>query len=217
MSLSLALFCILAGGLAAGADVAGRRRAYAAAKVLAATSYLAFAVSAGAMETGYGRLVVAALALSWLGDLFLIGRAPALFLAGLGAFLLAHVAYASAFAARGVAPGPAVGAGLIMAGVGILIVRWLSRASLPARMRGPVTLYVLAIGVMVALAAGAAMGLARVGEGGGAARLLGGAILFAGSDVLVARERFVRSAPVNRLLGLPLYFVAQLLLASTAG
>jgi hypothetical protein len=33
------------------------------------------------------------------------------------------------------------------------------------------------------------------------------------SDILVARQRFVREAAWNRLVGLPLYYAAQLLLA----
>lgn len=40
-----------------------------------------------------------------------------------------------------------------------------------------------------------------------------GAILFALSDISVARDRFVAHGLVNRLWGLPIYFIAQLLLA----
>jgi len=42
-----------------------------------------------------------------------------------------------------------------------------------------------------------------------------GAAMFALSDVSVARDRFVAKAFVNRAWGLPLYFAAQLILAST--
>jgi uncharacterized membrane protein YhhN len=38
---------------------------------------------------------------------------------------------------------------------------------------------------------------------------------FMASDVFVARERFVRSSPVNTTAGLPLYFLGQVLLALT--
>ena len=44
-----------------------------------------------------------------------------------------------------------------------------------------------------------------------------GAGLFLVSDLFVARQRFVAPGFVNRLFGLPLYYVGQLLLASTAG
>jgi hypothetical protein len=42
-----------------------------------------------------------------------------------------------------------------------------------------------------------------------------GALAFAASDVSVARDRFVRPEFVNRAWGLPLYYAAQLLLATT--
>jgi len=44
-----------------------------------------------------------------------------------------------------------------------------------------------------------------------------GAVLFFLSDLLVARDRFVAPGFGNRLLGLPLYYAAQLLLASAVG
>jgi len=44
-----------------------------------------------------------------------------------------------------------------------------------------------------------------------------GAVLFWLSDLAVARDRFVRPGFVNPLVGLPLYYAAQLLLASAAG
>jgi uncharacterized membrane protein YhhN len=40
-----------------------------------------------------------------------------------------------------------------------------------------------------------------------------GAALFFASDLLVARDRFVRPGLANRLVGLPLYYAAQVLLA----
>jgi hypothetical protein len=45
--------------------------------------------------------------------------------------------------------------------------------------------------------------------------LLAGAVLFALSDVFVARDRFVHSGFANRQWGLPLYFLAQLILAAS--
>ena len=47
----------------------------------------------------------------------------------------------------------------------------------------------------------------------GTARLLVAALLFYASDLCVARERFVEHAPVNRYVGLPLYYAGQLLFA----
>lgn len=41
-----------------------------------------------------------------------------------------------------------------------------------------------------------------------------GSVLFVVSDIFVAREKFVKSSPTNTVVGLPLYFVAQLLIAN---
>lgn len=44
-----------------------------------------------------------------------------------------------------------------------------------------------------------------------------GAVLFYLSDLAVARDRFVKSSFLNRALGLPTYYLGQLLLAFTIG
>jgi uncharacterized membrane protein YhhN len=45
-----------------------------------------------------------------------------------------------------------------------------------------------------------------------------GAVLFAASDLTVARERFVHRSAWNRVVGLPMYYAGQLLIAwSIAG
>ena len=62
-------------------------------KPLASTGFVAIALSAGALDSIYGRWVLAALALSWLGDVLLIPRSKSIFLAGIGSFLLGHVAF----------------------------------------------------------------------------------------------------------------------------
>ena len=125
----------------------------AVAKVLASTGFVGAAVAAGALETGYGRWVLVALVLSWWGDLFLLGKSRALFLAGLVAFLAGHVAFCAAFSARGVQWVVLVcalaSAGLPAAGVG----RWLF-PGLDRGMRGPVVAYIAVISAMVALAVG---------------------------------------------------------------
>jgi uncharacterized membrane protein YhhN len=42
-----------------------------------------------------------------------------------------------------------------------------------------------------------------------------GALAFTASDISVARDRFARHEFLNRAWGLPLYYAAQLLIAST--
>jgi uncharacterized membrane protein YhhN len=51
----------------------------------------------------------------------------------------------------------------------------------------------------------------------GKALIFWGAILFYLSDLLVARDQFIRKAFSNRLIGLPLYYTGQFLLAFSPG
>ncbi|NNF87904.1 MAG: hypothetical protein HKM97_05225, partial [Acidimicrobiia bacterium] len=73
------------------------------AKPVASAGFIAVAVAAGALDTGFGRWMLAALVLSALGDVFLLGSSEARFLGGLGSFLTAHLVYGIAFLVRGVA------------------------------------------------------------------------------------------------------------------
>ena len=177
-------------------------------KILAASAYIAAALSLGALETAYGRLVVLAMAFCWAGDLLLVSRSSrGLFLGGLSAFLLGHVVYSVAFSVRGLVAGTGVFA---LAAMGLFIwfiMRWL-KPHLDARMRVPVLAYMLAISVMMATAAGSWAAQASL-------PLLLGAALFVASDVSVARNRFVAPGIINRAWGLPAYFIAQLLLAAS--
>lgn len=178
------------------------------AKPLAASAYLGAALAAGALETGYGRLILSALVLSWLGDVLLIPReAPRSFKAGVASFLLAHVVFAAAFVLRGLHPVVCAGAAAAVAVGALAILRWLG-PHLPRDLSGAIHVYVAVISVMVVAAAGAAA--AR-----GDAAILVGALMFYLSDLAVARQRFVAPDFWNAAWGLPLYFGGQLVLAST--
>jgi uncharacterized membrane protein YhhN len=211
-SQSVEIAAVLATLLALAALLLAESRASAAgvwvAKPLASTGFVVLALARGAAGTGYGRWVLAALVLGWLGDVLLIPKgAKRAFAAGLGSFLLGHLAFAAAFLARGVAwPWLAAGA-LAAAAVAVPVLRWLG-PHVPPALRRAVHAYVAVISAMVAAAAGA------FGAGGGAA-LLAGALGFFASDLAVARERFVARSFTNKLWGLPLYYASQLLLAST--
>jgi len=154
-------------------------------------------------------VLVAGLGLAALGDVLLIPKNEKAFLGGLGAFLAGHVAYAIAFWMRG------VDAAVTLASLGLFgllavpVVRWLW-PSVARPMRGPVAAYVLVITSMVAIAAGAAFR-------NGASWLLLGALAFYASDLAVARDQFVKREFPNRAWGMPLYFYAQMILASQAG
>jgi uncharacterized membrane protein YhhN len=159
-------------------------------------------------ETARTALVVA-LALSTLGDVFLMlrGDRSELFLAGLGAFLCAHVAYVVAFGFEGLErSGVLLGvalAALLVLGVGRPVAAAVRAGDEPG-MAGPVTAYVLVIATMVLAAAG-------TGDG----RAVAGALLFAGSDSLIARQRFVRARPWMPLAIIVTYHLAQALLVTS--
>ncbi len=183
------------------------------AKPLASTGFLAVAVAAGALDGSgsaarYGTWVLTALVLSWWGDVFLIPQnRPSVFRAGILSFLLGHVAFAVAFAGRGfdvLAAGAAV---LLLIVPVYFVVRWL-RPHVPRDMVVPVYAYVAVISAMLICAA------ASIASAGRPAILLG-ATMFYLSDLAVARDRFVAPGMTNRVWGLPLYYGAQLILAST--
>lgn len=180
------------------------------AKPIASAAFLATALASGAPGSTYGGLVLLGLALSFAGDVLLIPEdRPRVFRAGLFAFLAGHVAYAAAFLTRPPDLAWLGATALALAVLLYLVWRWLAPA-LPAGMRRPVLAYLLVIGAMTALAWG------HYG-GGGPVIVAVGALAFTASDVSVARDRFVQKDFLNRAWGLPLYYVAQLLLAlSTA-
>lgn len=188
----------------------GHERLAGVLKLVAASSYVALALGNGALGSVYGQLIFTALLLSWLGDAFLTGSGNRAFLAGLAAFLLAHLVFSLAFWTRGVAAGVALSSGAAMAVFGLLILRWLGRAGISPTMRRPVVAYLIAIGLMVALGLGTAALEAST-------PIVIGVLLFALSDLFVARDRFVKAETINARLGLPIYFAALLLLASSVG
>lgn len=177
------------------------------AKPLASTGFVLAGLSAGGLESDYGRAVMGALALCWVGDVCLLSRRSAWFLAGLSAFLLGHGAFGAAFVLRGVDLGWVVGSAIPLSLVALGIRRWLA-PYVPGDLRRPVDVYMLVITAMVALAVGAT-------AAGATGLVAAGAFAFYLSDLSVARDRFVRRTLVNRLWGWPLYYGAQLLLAAT--
>lgn len=173
-------------------------------KLGASTCFVSLAIALGAMGSPYGVLILGALLLGWLGDALLLSRRSGAFMAGLGAFLLSHGLFAAAFASGALA-WPAMGVALVLAVIiGAALLRWLW-PNTPAGFKWPVLAYVVVILAMCVVAAGHALAHAR-------AIVLLGALLFAVSDIAVARDRFVRPSPLNHLWGWPTYFSAQLLL-----
>jgi len=190
-------------------NLLGAQAASIVSKLLASTAFLATAVFAGALKSRYGRLLFVGLVLSWFGDAFLLGTTEKMFLFGLAAFLLAHVAYVIAFATRGMnirwALGTAIPIALVSIGAMIWLTPWIS-----AEMLVPVRVYTLVISLMVITAFGT--------RGNGGPMLIPiGALLFYCSDLSVAVNQFMQPAFPHYVWGLPFYYTGQIMLAlSTA-
>jgi uncharacterized membrane protein YhhN len=162
---------------------------------------------------GFYYYLLAGLILCLAGDVLLALPQEKAFTLGLFAFLLGHVVYIGAFLELvgvkelfSILP-------FVFVASSILVFLWL-RPHL-GRMTLPVVLYILAITVM-GMAACAVYLKPALGASGRIAILIG-AVCFYISDVFVARERFVKGAYLNRLLGLPLYYGGQFLLAFSVG
>ncbi len=147
------------------------------------------------------------------GDVFLALPQEKMFLCGLVSFLLGHVFYVIAFFSvteLNLWTWTGLGICLVLSG-GIYF--WL-RPHLGS-MNLPVLFYVIVITVMV-VGACTVLGDSRLALSG---RLLlfWGAVSFYFSDVFVARDRFLKPEFFNRLIGLPLYYFGQFLLAFSIG
>ena len=177
------------------------------AKLAASSCFVLVAVALGAHRSTYGQLILGALVLGWIGDALLLSRAPKAFMGGLAVFLLSHGLFAAAFVS-GALSVQAMGTAAVVAAVfGAVVLRWLLPHA-PQAFKGPVLAYVVVILCMCVAAAGHAFASQRWA-------VLAGALLFAASDLSVARDRFVAPGYVNRLWGWPTYFAAQLVLAWT--
>ena len=161
----------------------------------------------------YYRFLLIGMSFCLGGDIFLALPGKNSFLFGLVSFLLGHVFYAAAFFYtagfnRWAGIGLAISA---LAGAGVFL--WL-RPHLGS-MKIPVISYILVISAMVV----GAWSMVGAGELKPAGRLtaFAGALGFYASDIFVARQRFLKPDFVNRLIGLPLYYGGQFMLAFSIG
>ncbi|MBI5255203.1 MAG: lysoplasmalogenase [Burkholderiales bacterium] len=157
------------------------------------------------------RAVLAGLVLSLAGDVALLFAQG--FVAGLVAFLLAHLAYLVAFTRRvrlAARAGPFVGYALLAA-----LILGLLWPSVPLALRVPVVAYVLCLAAMAAQAAVQWLGTADADQRALARRAAIGGALFLASDALLATNRFALPLPASSLWVLGTYWTAQWLIASS--
>ena len=161
----------------------------------------------------YFYLLLAGLIVCMGGDVFLALPQGKMFLFGLVSFLLGHLCYILAFFS--------VAETSTWTWIGLLTVfvmsAWIYSWLRPhlGSMNIPVLVYVIIISIMVS-GAWTVLGdldLTRSGR----IMVFIGALSFYFSDVFVARDRFIGQQFLNRLLGLPLYYAGQFLLAFSVG
>ena len=179
----------------------GERRVEYVAKPLATLALLVVAASIDGSYDGRRWWFVAALALSLAGDVFLMLPRD-LFVPGLAAFLVGHLAYVVGFWVDDPPGGVALVLGVVLVGVVVVLLAGRILAGLRAAgqrdLVPPVTIYMAVIAAMAISAIGAGPGLA-----------IAGASLFLASDALLAWNKFVRPvawAPVGIMVT---YHLAQ--------
>ena len=204
MTISLFLYALIVLALLI-AELREDRRAQYFFKPLAAFGFVILALQFGALESTYGKLILAGLIACAVGDVFLLARkSRRLFKAGMIAFALGHIFY---LIGLGLQFNGLDVAGYIVVALTVLTALifylWL-KPSLDKGMRGFTFIYTVIITLMVTASIGRFNYYLKY-----AAPL--GAIMFAISDMFVARDRFVKSSPMNTIAITPLYFGAQAL------
>jgi uncharacterized membrane protein YhhN len=194
--------------LAASSSAARRRFRMVTKPLLMPALATAFVTSLGRNDVRGGGVLaggtVTAQALSGAGDIALLSRSEPAFLAGLGSFLGAHVAYTTAFVSAGrplrdlTRPGGTVGAAALFATLAPVVGRAAGRRS--ARLRAPVVVYAGGISSMFA----ASTRLNSVVPAGvrrtvvaGTALFVAGTALFVASDTLLAAREFMLPRPAH--------------------
>jgi len=147
------------------------------------------------------------------GDIFLALRQKMMFLFGLIFFLIGNIFYIFGFfyVARS-SQWTWVGFLTVMV-ISVWIYFWLKPYL--RYMKAPVVLYVIIITIMLS-GAWSVLGDSNLAQPG-RIMVFAGALSFYFSYIFVARGRFLRKEFLNRLIGLPMYYAGQFLLAFSVG
>jgi uncharacterized membrane protein YhhN len=181
-----------------------RTQTWAKPAVLVALIFAAFAL--GATDDSAGIWMLVALAFGLLGDVFLLGDSDARFRLGLAAFLIGHLAYVACFVDLGTDPRDWNYLSYLVLGACLLATRQVAASTY---LRGglalaiPVAVYTVVIGAMVIYAFTTGVPLIAVG-----------ATVFALSDTLLARDRFVQPWDGAQLMVMVTYHVGQALIVA---
>ena len=190
------------------AEVRENRTAQAIIKPIAALGFILLAIYFGALNSNYGKIIFTGLLACAAGDVFLLSRkSEKLFMGGMAAFAIGHLAYVWAFIQNisGDYSITVMASCIFTLFSTAIFFAWL-KPKLSQDMRLPVFFYTLIILSMV---------LTSITINRQGAFILApiGAIMFAISDMFVARDRFVKPDAKNAFAITPLYFGAQVLFA----
>jgi uncharacterized membrane protein YhhN len=197
------LFLVLTAGFAVAdwyAVATDRRTIEYVCKPATMVALAGVALTLDPVDPGARAWFVVAIAFSLVGDVLLMVPRN-LFVGGLAAFLVGHVAYVIGLLGIGVTElGLAIGALLVTAMVstiGLRIVRAVRESDEPD-LAAPVLAYIIVISLMVVCAVGTGQPLAIVGS-----------LLFYSSDALIAWNRFIEEHPQGRLAIMVTYHAGQ--------
>lgn len=174
-------------------------------KPVAALSFVFISFKLGALESGYGRLILFSLALCAVGDILLLNRKLKIsFFCGMLVFAIAHLLFSLSFIKSSTFDFASLVTflPLIMILGCINFMYLLPRV--PHKFKPFILLYGLAIFMMIT-SAYTFMYEQKL--------ILIAAIFFVLSDIFVAKDRFIKRSTKNALLITPLYFAAQGLFA----
>jgi uncharacterized membrane protein YhhN len=158
----------------------------------------------GATDTTAGRWLLVALVFGLAGDVALLEKSDSRFRLGLAAFLVGHVAFVLCFIQVGLDPRGWNYLSFLVLGACLLATRQVAASTYlrgGLALAAPVALYTVVIGAMVIYAFTTGEPLIAVG-----------ATVFAVSDTVLARDRFVRPWERAQLLVMVTYHVGQALI-----
>jgi alkenylglycerophosphocholine hydrolase len=172
------------------------------------TTLLLLAV-VGVPQTTFARLIWAGILLSVVGDVALLGNTKRAFLVGLGAFLLAHVAYVIAFLGAAVWSPHVALVAVVMAISSTILLRLTWKGA--EGMHAATIAYAVVISAMVVSA------WAMVGGPSSLALFAAiGSVLFYVSDSSLALNLFRKPIPHVAFLAIGVYWIGQLGIAIAA-
>jgi uncharacterized membrane protein YhhN len=161
----------------------------------------------------YFHLLLVGLIFCLIGDVCLALPQQKMFLLGLVSFLIGHIFYVFGFFSVASTSAWTWVGSLVVLFVSGTVYLWL-RPHL-GEMKIPVVIYIIVISIMISGAC-SLLGNPDLSRSG---RIMAfaGAVSFYFSDVFVARDRFLKKEFLNRLIGLPMYYTGQFLLAFSVG